>query len=62
MRSYFFIISIVILLFDFIVYVYNGSFLVIIITGIMAILNLIAAIFYKWIVDVYDEADNLDSL
>ncbi len=61
MRAYFTAISIAIILMDLLIYTYDGSLAIIIITGIIGVLNLLAALFYNMIVDVYNEADDFDS-
>jgi succinate-acetate transporter protein len=61
MRAYFTAISIAIILLDLVIYKYDGSMGIIIFTGIIGVLNLLAALFYNIIVDVYNEADDLDN-
>jgi succinate-acetate transporter protein len=61
MRAYFTAVSIAIILLDLVIYKYDGSMGIIIFTGIIGVLNLLAALFYNMIVDVYNEADDLDN-
>jgi hypothetical protein len=61
MRAYFTAVSIAIILMDLLIYTYDGSLAIIITTGIIGVLYLLAALFYNMIVDVYNEADDLDN-
>lgn len=61
MRWYFTAMFIVIMLLDLLIYKYDGSLGIIIITGIIGVLNLLAALIYNAINDIYEDADDMDS-
>ena len=61
MRLYFIIVFIFVMILDFIVYFNNGSLILMIITSVIASLNLLCALFYNYITKIYEEADNIDS-
>ena len=61
MRWYFTTIFIIMMLADLVIYKYDGSLTLIIITGIIGVLNLLAALIYSAITEIYDEADDLDN-
>jgi succinate-acetate transporter protein len=61
MRWYFTAMSIAILLLDLLIYKYDGSLGIIIITGIIGVLNLLAALVYNAINDIYEDADDIDN-
>lgn len=61
MRRYFTTIFIIMMLADLVIYKYDGSLTLIIITGIIGVLNLLAALIYSAITEIYDEADDLDN-
>lgn len=46
---------------DLVIYKYDGSLTLIIITGSIGVLNLLAALIYSAITEIYDEADDLDN-
>jgi hypothetical protein len=61
MRAYFTAVFIAIILLDLVIYRYDGSMAIIIITGIIGVLNLLAALFYNMIVEVYNEVDDFEN-
>jgi hypothetical protein len=61
MRVYFTAVFIAIILLDLVIYRYDGSMAIIIITGIIGVLNLLAALFYNMIVEVYNEVDDFEN-
>lgn len=60
MRWYFTAVAIGMLLLGLIIYKYEGSLLLIIITAIIGVLNLLAAFFYTAINGIYEEADKIN--
>lgn len=62
MRWYFTAMFIVIMLLDLVIYKYDGSLGIIIITGIIGVLNLLAALIYTVVTDIYKDADDMDSM
>jgi succinate-acetate transporter protein len=61
MRVYFTAVFIAIILLDLVIYRYDGSMAIIIITGIIGVLNLLAALFYNMIVEVYNEVYDFEN-
>lgn len=62
MKKYFIIISLVTLLMDVFVYIYDGFTAVVIITSIIAALNLFMGLFYNFLNKTYEEFDDMDQL
>ena len=62
MRWYFTAIFIIMMLVDLVIYKYDGSLALIIITGIIGVLNLLAALIYNAITEIYKDADDMDNM
>ena len=62
MRWYFTAIFIIMMLVDLVIYKYDGSLTLIIITGIIGVLNLLAALIYNAITEIYKDADDMDNM
>jgi hypothetical protein len=62
MRWYFTAMFIIMMLIDLVIYKYDGSLALIIITGIIGVLNLLAALIYSVITDIYKDADDMDNM
>ncbi len=62
MRWYFTAMFIIMMLTDLVIYKYDGSLTLIIITGIIGVLNLLAALIYSAITDIYKDADDMDNM
>lgn len=62
MRWYFTAMFIIMMLVDLVIYKYDGSLTLIIITGIIGVLNLLAALIYSVITDIYKDADDMDNM
>jgi succinate-acetate transporter protein len=62
MRWYFTAMFIIMMLVDLVIYKYDGSLTLIIITGIIGVLNLLAALIYNAITEIYKDADDMDNM
>ena len=62
MRWYFTAMFIIMMLIDLVIYKYDGSLTLIIITGIIGVLNLLAALIYNAITEIYKDADDMDNM
>lgn len=62
MRWYFTAMFIIMMLIDLVIYKYDGSLALIIITGIIGVLNLLAALIYNAITEIYKDADDMDNM
>jgi succinate-acetate transporter protein len=62
MRWYFTAMFIIMMLVDLVIYKYDGSLALIIITGIIGVLNLLAALIYNAITEIYKDADDMDNM
>ncbi len=62
MRWYFTAMFIIMMLADLVIYRYDGSLTLIIITGIIGVLNLLAALIYNAITEIYKDADDMDNM